>query len=92
MYLVEQSVQKIRRLIASEKAAVVDQSGELQHDLIPVGDAGDDRLRVTAAKPTRQIRQRRVGVLVLGRRDERHERNQQCDLAPESHGCLLCIG
>src|SRR5437660_11888482 len=36
MHLVEQSVEKVRRLIAAEKAVVVDKPRELQHDLIPV--------------------------------------------------------
>src|SRR6202008_413522 len=41
-HFAEQTFQKVRRLIAAEEAALVHQTGELEHDLISVSDAGDD--------------------------------------------------
>ena len=93
MYFSEESVEQIRRLIAPVeiRSTGLHEPGKLQLDLLSVRDSGDDRLRVTAAKAARQVRQRRVEVLVLCRSNEGHKGKGDGDPAPEFHGVLLCI-
>jgi hypothetical protein len=87
--LVEEAVQKIRRLIASEESALFHESRELQHDLLTVADAGHNRLNVSAAEPTREVRHGRVEVSKLRRRDKRDEQEHKRYFRPESHGLVL---
>src|SRR5436305_15335454 len=64
-HLVEESVEEIRSLIATEKARLIDDAGELQHHLIAIADSSNDRLRVAPAKTARQVRHGGIEVLEL---------------------------
>jgi len=60
--LVEETVQKVSRLVLAEETALVDEAGELQHHLFPVADSGHDRLHLTAAEALVQARHRAVEI------------------------------
>src|SRR5207249_3317190 len=82
MHFTEETVENISGLIAAQESVLCDEAGELQHDLVTCSDAGHDGLRVAAAEAAREVLQRRVEVAELRRRDERNERQHECNSAP----------
>jgi len=63
--LVEETIEEVRRMIAAEKSALIDQPRELQHDLVSRGHPGDDRLRIAAAESALQVRHGRRYRLIF---------------------------
>src|SRR5688500_4149693 len=87
--LVEQSVQQVRGLVAAEEAALVRETGELQHDLFGAADAGHDRVDVATAEAPLEVRHRRIEVAELSRGDHRYEQQYKSDLRPDFH--FICL-
>src|SRR6266545_2034109 len=84
--LAEKRVEDVRGLVAAEEAALIDETGELQHHLVAVGHAGHDGLRVAAAEAAREVRHGHVEVLELRGCDDRQEGERHCDCdVLESH-------